>query len=306
MRTTAAMLAIASLCVSGAALAQPITAASQPAQLDVRVAGDHSLRITLKPLTFRGDFPPTPAIVDRPYPASALTVREATARGFEARRQPGRRGQGPAADADRAARRARSPGARVRAGRQRVVPARRPAGAGDGRRRPAAGGWTPVARATGAVRSARAARHHGASLAERHVRLAQSSGDAAGHLGMGTVRGHAMDAGRPAGSGARPLRAVHAAGAGRRAPDGEEPAAGARQGIAADGSGRARPRRSLRLRRRRPAARAEGLLHHHRSGGHAAEVGARLHAVAPHDRERHAARSASSTASARSGCRSMR
>ena len=79
MRTTAAMLAIASLCVSGAALAQPITAASQPAQLDVRVAGDHSLRITLKPLTFRGDFPPTPAIVDRPYPASALTVREATA-----------------------------------------------------------------------------------------------------------------------------------------------------------------------------------------------------------------------------------
>ena len=34
------------------ASAQPLTAAGQPAQLDVRRAGDQSLRITLKPVTF--------------------------------------------------------------------------------------------------------------------------------------------------------------------------------------------------------------------------------------------------------------
>src|SRR5204863_452936 len=42
-------------------------------------AGEHSVRITLKPLTFRGDFPATPAVVDRPYPAPAISVRQADA-----------------------------------------------------------------------------------------------------------------------------------------------------------------------------------------------------------------------------------
>ena len=56
----------------------PITAAGQPAQLDIRAAGERALRITLKPLTFKGDFPSTPAVLDRSYPAPTLTVRELT------------------------------------------------------------------------------------------------------------------------------------------------------------------------------------------------------------------------------------
>jgi alpha-glucosidase (family GH31 glycosyl hydrolase) len=60
------------------ASAQPLTAAGQPAQLDVRRAGDQSLRITLKPVTFSGAVPTHPAIVDRPLPAPALSVREVT------------------------------------------------------------------------------------------------------------------------------------------------------------------------------------------------------------------------------------
>ena len=56
----------------------PITAAGQPAQLDIRAAAERTLRITLKPLTFKGDFPATPAVLDRSYPVPALTVRELT------------------------------------------------------------------------------------------------------------------------------------------------------------------------------------------------------------------------------------
>src|SRR5262245_19599829 len=53
-----------------------ITAAGQPAQLDIRAAGDRTIRVTLKPLSFKNDFPATPAVVDRKYPAPALSLRE--------------------------------------------------------------------------------------------------------------------------------------------------------------------------------------------------------------------------------------
>ncbi|HEY5908787.1 MAG TPA: hypothetical protein VIZ31_12150, partial [Vicinamibacteria bacterium] len=49
--------------------AEPITAAGQPAQLDIRAAGEHSLRVTLKPIVFGGDVPFTPALAERSYPA---------------------------------------------------------------------------------------------------------------------------------------------------------------------------------------------------------------------------------------------
>ncbi len=55
--------------------AQPLTTAGRPAQLDVRVAGENSLRITLKPADI-ADVPPNPAVVDRSYPAPAISVRE--------------------------------------------------------------------------------------------------------------------------------------------------------------------------------------------------------------------------------------
>jgi alpha-glucosidase/alpha-D-xyloside xylohydrolase len=62
-----------------AAHAQQVTAAGQPAQLDVRAAGEHSVRVTLKPITFNGDSPENPAVAERMYPAAALSVREVTA-----------------------------------------------------------------------------------------------------------------------------------------------------------------------------------------------------------------------------------
>src|SRR5262245_17192040 len=55
---------------------QQITAAGKPAQLDIRAAGDLSLRITLKPVSYSTDFPATPAVVDRRYPAPAISLRE--------------------------------------------------------------------------------------------------------------------------------------------------------------------------------------------------------------------------------------
>ena len=54
----------------------PITVADRPAQLDIRQAGEHSLRITLKPVDYPHEFPPTPALVDRDYPAPQLSLRE--------------------------------------------------------------------------------------------------------------------------------------------------------------------------------------------------------------------------------------
>jgi alpha-glucosidase/alpha-D-xyloside xylohydrolase len=58
--------------------AQSITAAGAPAQLDVRAAGERSIRITLKPVGFTEAFPASPAVVARRYPSPALSLREVT------------------------------------------------------------------------------------------------------------------------------------------------------------------------------------------------------------------------------------
>ena len=55
--------------------AEQITAAGQPAQLDVRVSGDRSIRITLKPVSHEHAFPSNPAVASRSYPAPALSLR---------------------------------------------------------------------------------------------------------------------------------------------------------------------------------------------------------------------------------------
>ena len=60
--------------------AQPITAAGEPAQLDVRAAGERSVRITLKPVSFKEEFPVNPAVVARRYAPPALSLREVTRR----------------------------------------------------------------------------------------------------------------------------------------------------------------------------------------------------------------------------------
>jgi alpha-glucosidase (family GH31 glycosyl hydrolase) len=63
------------LSIAAVVHAQQITAAGRPAQLDVRSAGDHSVRITLKPIGFTKDFPFTPAVAARTYPAPSISLR---------------------------------------------------------------------------------------------------------------------------------------------------------------------------------------------------------------------------------------
>lgn len=56
--------------------AQKITAAGQPAELNIRAAGENSIRITLKPVSFKENYPFTPAVVERNYPAPTISLRE--------------------------------------------------------------------------------------------------------------------------------------------------------------------------------------------------------------------------------------
>lgn len=60
----------------GIARAQQITIAGQPAQLDLRVSGAASVRVTLKPVSFKNDFPDNPALAERKYPTPALSLRD--------------------------------------------------------------------------------------------------------------------------------------------------------------------------------------------------------------------------------------
>jgi alpha-glucosidase/alpha-D-xyloside xylohydrolase len=75
-RTHACLLVTALLIVAVPAAGQEITAAGQPAQLDVRAAGERAVRVTLKPASFKPDFPVNPAIAARAWPAPALSLRD--------------------------------------------------------------------------------------------------------------------------------------------------------------------------------------------------------------------------------------
>ena len=79
MRVIPWVLAFTSLLTAAAAPAQTITAARQPAQLDIRAAGHDSLRITLKPVGFAGVFLVTLAVIDRAYPAPTISLRDLAA-----------------------------------------------------------------------------------------------------------------------------------------------------------------------------------------------------------------------------------
>ena len=50
--------------------AQTIMTAGVPAQLDIRAAGEASIRITLKPLSYKENFPYTPAVVEKTISAN--------------------------------------------------------------------------------------------------------------------------------------------------------------------------------------------------------------------------------------------
>lgn len=55
---------------------QEITVGGQPAQLDIREAGEHSIRVTLKPLSYEKDFPFSPALANWDYSDPAISIRE--------------------------------------------------------------------------------------------------------------------------------------------------------------------------------------------------------------------------------------
>ena len=78
-RTLHALLLVTAGLGASAAHAQPVTTGGQPARLEVRAAGEHSLRVTLAPVTFKGPFPVNPSLVERTYPAPAVTVTTVTA-----------------------------------------------------------------------------------------------------------------------------------------------------------------------------------------------------------------------------------
>jgi alpha-glucosidase (family GH31 glycosyl hydrolase) len=79
-RSTRCLLAIWLLGLPTAIVhGQSITTAGAPAQLSIRQAGEHSIRITLKPLSFPGEFPYSPALVDRNYPAPAILLTDLSA-----------------------------------------------------------------------------------------------------------------------------------------------------------------------------------------------------------------------------------
>jgi alpha-glucosidase (family GH31 glycosyl hydrolase) len=69
-------MATAVLAVAPSAFAQEITTAGKPARLDIRSAGERSIRVTLTPVGFKGDFPVHPALAERTYSAPALSLRE--------------------------------------------------------------------------------------------------------------------------------------------------------------------------------------------------------------------------------------
>lgn len=62
--------------MAGVINAQQIKTYGQAAQLDIRQAGESSIRITLKPVSFEEEFPYTPALAERSYPEPAISLRE--------------------------------------------------------------------------------------------------------------------------------------------------------------------------------------------------------------------------------------
>ena len=72
------VVALALGLVAGAAprQARPITAAGEPARLELRAAGAHAVRVTLKPASVGDGLPATPALADRPPGEPVLSLTE--------------------------------------------------------------------------------------------------------------------------------------------------------------------------------------------------------------------------------------
>jgi len=62
--------------VAGASEDQLIKTAGEPAQLDIRVAGENSIRVTLKPISYKDNFPFNPGVAERNYPSPVISLRK--------------------------------------------------------------------------------------------------------------------------------------------------------------------------------------------------------------------------------------
>jgi len=72
------LLSLSLVCLLAFAItgkSQLILANGQPAQLDIRKAGENSIRITLKPVSYTSSFPFTPAVVERIYSAPVISLK---------------------------------------------------------------------------------------------------------------------------------------------------------------------------------------------------------------------------------------
>src|SRR4051812_45572493 len=78
MRIASRTLAIAVFTAGRILAAQQITTDGHPARLDVRAAGDRSVRISLRPVAIGDSAFATPALADRSYAAAAISVRSLT------------------------------------------------------------------------------------------------------------------------------------------------------------------------------------------------------------------------------------
>jgi alpha-glucosidase (family GH31 glycosyl hydrolase) len=74
----ALLIALGLFAVAAVGRAEEIKTNNQPAHLDIRPAGESSIRVTLKPISFKPDFPITPSLAEREYAAPAISLREIT------------------------------------------------------------------------------------------------------------------------------------------------------------------------------------------------------------------------------------
>ena len=207
---------------------------------------------------FQPGLPLTPALAERTYPAPAMSVRGDHHSRFEDRGRVLRVDVRPNPLTVVVKNAAGQPVQNLvfESDGNAVVRARRSAGARHGRGRTAAGAGQAVARAAGPVRPARPARHDGAAVAERHVRLAQSGGDAGRHRRAGASSSRRR--------GCRSICATRDRGVflpGSRPPATTSPQnernqqQAARQGAAAGRRDRSGPVRRVRVRRARSGER---------------------------------------------------
>ena len=70
------LLVLTFTCCHVIVYAQQITTNGEPAQLDIRIAAENSIRVTLKPVSFKENFPYTPALAERNYPSPVISLRD--------------------------------------------------------------------------------------------------------------------------------------------------------------------------------------------------------------------------------------